>query len=390
MKRWIGMMLAMILCLSLCACGNVSTSFEKAVEKGDYAKAVELFQSEICFDPEKREQANHFLQQYLLDAIADFNSGKIDYDKACDAVDTAAWVGALSNDEISDTFYELSTLQESKAAYQAALSLLEDELYMDALYNFQCVAETDSNYKSAQEKITAILTDVLTELTKEVEDLSAKGEYRQALAAIDKVINVAGNSTEIETLRRKTVAKYTDYSLSQAEKAFAAGEDGKDYTAAAAIIVAAIDDVGEDARLTAALEEYESYAPVYLAELDYFDRDGAYSAGTGVKDNLGNEHQNYLRIYDYNSKSTYVTFYLGGKYSKFAGLCAPFFNDRANNKTTVFEIYGDDKLLFTSTALTKGVAPQEFSVDVTGVTYLKIVAKSDNTNAAIFDAVLTK
>ena len=393
MKRLISLVLAVILILSLCACGNVSTSFEKAIEKGDYAKALELFQSEICFDPEKNEQACQFLQQYLLQAVADFNSGKIDYDKACNAVDTAAWIGALSNAEISDTFYELSTLQESKAAYNAALSLLDDEMYMDALYNFQCVAETDSNYAAAQEKIASILSDVVADLTKEVDALCGKGEYRQALDAIENIVSIAGNSTEIETLRKKVVAKHIDYSLAKAEEAFATGTDGKDYIAAGAIIVATIDDVGEDARLTAALEEYQSYVPVYLAELDYYDKDGFYYSEDGGKDNLGNEHQNYVYLADGSSKELYVTYYLGGDYSTFSGVCALKFDNRTSDKTTVFEVYGDDKLLFTSNSMTKGVAPQEFSVNVSNTTYLKIVVKFDSPNTrstAIFDAVLTK
>lgn len=135
---------------------------------------------------------------------------------------------------------------------------------------------------------------------------------------------------------------------------------------------------------------------VYLNGMDYFDLRGSISTGGEKKDNLGNQYARSYELGGYGTVNTnlYATYYLGGNYSTFSGVCAVPFNNRDLDSSSYFEVYGDDVLLFTSDVMTHGSLIQPFSIDISGVTVLKISYPDGGgmlgSMSVIFDGVLTR
>ena len=95
----------------------------------------------------------------------------------------------------------------------------------------------------------------------------------------------------------------------------------------------------------------------------------------GVEDNLENLY--YSGVYFHDEYSNYAwggdhVFLTNGKYKSFKGTIALTADDKNTTGSSTVKIYGDDKLLYTSPKITKGVKPQKFNIDITGVNQLKI------------------
>jgi hypothetical protein len=93
---------------------------------------------------------------------------------------------------------------------------------------------------------------------------------------------------------------------------------------------------------------------------------------SGITDNIGNKHYKGVCFNRTMYTSGDIVYLLNQKYTNFKGIIALSEGSKSTDYTTVISIYGDDKLLYTSPKMKKGVYPEEFNVDVTGVVQLKI------------------
>ena len=121
-----------------------------------------------------------------------------------------------------------------------------------------------------------------------------------------------------------------------------------------------------------------------------------------VRDNMGNEYTYGIHI-DGNEKEEYFFGYWleSDTYTTFSGTVAcpeksKAISDYVYNTSTAytkyFEVYGDGVLLYTSPSMRYDFAPQHFSIDITGVTILKIVYPATvgpNEIATIYDGMLS-
>lgn len=204
--------------------------------------------------------------------------------------------------------------------------------------------------------------------------LSGCNVYLVRQGSSDRSANDYGNDTEtydfdsFPSISRKGPSdEEIEACLQQAEEAFS---NGKDYASAIRVITTAQNTLGEDERLTAALEEYQSYIPVYLNELDYIDKEGELFLESAPRDNYGNEYECALFVSNWGD--TYVTYYLSGNYTSLSGTCAISEDRKTFDGEMYFEIFGDGVLLYRSNTMVRGDAPYEFTVDISGVSKLTI------------------
>lgn len=112
---------------------------------------------------------------------------------------------------------------------------------------------------------------------------------------------------------------------------------------------------------------------VYLNDLDYFNMQAKLkmSKSTVVKDNLGNSYNISMKAQQGN-KTQWIEYIIDGQYSKFKGRLIVPYELRTTTYTGYIQVFGDDKLLYTSPTMTGGVEPVDFEVDITGVLKLKL------------------
>ena len=121
---------------------------------------------------------------------------------------------------------------------------------------------------------------------------------------------------------------------------------------------------------------------------------GELNKGTVVTDNMGNTYNKAIKVFSDEKSATYD---IGGKYSLLSGTVAVTKADQDNdfdrNKRGYIRIYGDGNLLWEDADLNTATKPYDMSVDITGVTDLKVEMSGFSVNlmmdcmAVIFDDV---
>jgi hypothetical protein len=87
----------------------------------------------------------------------------------------------------------------------------------------------------------------------------------------------------------------------------------------------------------------------------------------------------YARVIDCNINYNwlYTDYLLSKKYSRISGKFALSYYSNSTDYKATLNLYGDNKLLYTSPELTKGILPIDFDVNISGVEKLKIEINTD-------------
>lgn len=142
----------------------------------------------------------------------------------------------------------------------------------------------------------------------------------------------------------------------------------------------------------------EKYDRTYLIEdIDYLEKtDKTCYNQERITDNQGNEHfGRYVFTTDGTFYDGYISFQLDKKFKSFSGLAFLSYADRGDSSEVYIKVYGDDKLLYQTKDMKLGHIPDSFTIDITGVSILKISfepysSMNTCTYAYLTDAYLVK
>lgn len=192
MKRFIVLLSAMILCLTLAGCSG--SQYKKATElyeQGNYAEAGEIFSKLGNYEDSadkanecKYQEASALLQNSDYDAAKELFSALGDYGDSADKVKFCDYKKAeklLADgqfDEAKAIFkaisdYEDSADQVKECDYQKAEELFNQEKYEEALEIYETILE----YKTSKEQIITINNKFLYETYGDVIDLLDNGAW---------------------------------------------------------------------------------------------------------------------------------------------------------------------------------------------------------------------
>ncbi len=401
MKKRLALLLAVSLLLLLPACsgaGIVSSvnRLTSEVEAGNYVDAAEIYSSSIYGNTEREYQTKQMLQEMIAEAVNEYNGGGISYDQASNTITTIDRTGILSIGTVDNGNAELDTLRSSKAAFDSAESLFASGLYGEALENYLLVSERDTNYAAAQQKAEEAKGNLLDSMSTELDGYLAENDYDSALSLIQKTRRLLPGEATLDAKETEVEAKYLNWALEQAEETFAS----EGYEQAIRVITNVKNKLGDNERLTAALEEYQSYTPVWLNDLEYFDTatehggrlaDYQIRSYSDEKDNYGNTYRYAFCLNPgFMDERVSIRYHLGGNYSTFSGTCITPYDDRDSKISGYFEIYGDEVLLYTSPTMVSDSVPEPFSVDVSSVEFLKIMFSTADGFPLLCDGLLQK
>lgn len=109
-----------------------------------------------------------------------------------------------------------------------------------------------------------------------------------------------------------------------------------------------------------------------------------------ITDNLGKTYSNHYSIYSVQLvNNASIDFYIEKKFTKFLGTAFLSYDERDEYSDAKIYVYGDGKLLFQSTDLTEGCQPNNFEIDVTGVSKLTIEFENDSSSSSSTKGYLT-
>lgn len=376
MKRIAVIFILLILCLSTVGCqgGYNLSKFENLVKSGKYTEAMELYAQTAFGDMERENEMQGVLEKVAQQAIEDYLADAIPYEQAqtqLDSVEHVATEGSIIGDDILEAYNrQLTAANESKIAYDAAKNLLENKNYTAAMEQLQKVTENDCHYKEAQEQLTAAVQGYKTEITVKAKQEADAGNYDKAAQLITEGLKLISDDNELLTLQTTYRESYVKQILEKADKAFV--KPGKDYEKAIEMIKPAMQQFPQNAALQEKYQYYMQFEPVSLLDMKpYTYEREQYSTDSDVTDNMGNTYDKVLRLANgyHDISSTYA---INKQYNVLTGTVAVPDYYKGRTEAVHIKIYGDGKLLWEKNNITGSVKPFPFSVDITGVTDLKI------------------
>ncbi len=306
----------------------------------------------------------------LLTQAAQYADGD-NYESACSVIESAP--EKVKNDsrlsERLNTYKsEWATIILDQAAkyadegdYKTAISIIESGI--KSLPNSSELSLQLTAYKEADR--AQIKAKTLADSSAYVK----KGNYPEAIKTIKSSLIELGSDAELSSLLEKYQNEYRTLIIEQADTALKS--DG--YEAAIAKAKEGLAVLTNDAQLLSAIENYETYAPVWLTDLDYFSGSENPDYIQSQKDNMGNLHFNcytryFNRVYAINGRYTRIT---GSMYQSYEGRSQSAYS---MGESIYLEIYGDGSILF-SEYIEKGATgldPIDFEADISNINKLEI------------------
>lgn len=134
-----------------------------------------------------------------------------------------------------------------------------------------------------------------------------------------------------------------------------------------------------------------------LYELFEFNRSLTNSGvdwGWEITDNWGTTYSNSITLRSYHETKTqdelWSDYRINGRYSRIGGKVVLSGEAKNLAKGQYFAIYGDGELLYQSQPLTPECKPQEFNIDISGVTTLRIATNDPEEILWVVDCILYK
>jgi len=392
--------------------------FTASIEDGNFEAAAALYDESIAGNEEKEKKAETYINGIINDTTAAFDNKTLSYEEAKAKLDTIEGMGISDGTLLSEAYGHIDELNTSRTSFATAEELLAKKDYPAAVEKYRLVIKTDADYETAQKQITAALDAYRKDTLAKAEELAAGDDYEGAMTVLESGLLVLPDDSEIvkkiELIKSDRLGYIKDTALASAEASALSG----DYAAVFAALDQALRELPNDAdlinartnyentyvagvlsqavtafgteknfqgavklvndalavlpsnkALSDAKKEYESYTPVYLTTMDYFDYSGQLHM-----DDLGTMQDNFGTSYAHSlySDGGYITYLLNGSYSTLSLTVALPYDDRATDYHGDLRIYADDTLIYSSGNITSGSTVQPIVLDVTGVQQLKL------------------
>lgn len=416
----------------------------KAIQNKNFTYAVEVYEKNIQNNSKQEALFEDELKKILEEKKKGFINEKILYEEVREFLKIVKMFDIENVNLICENILEyVDKIDLSRKFYREAEEKFLEENYADAIKKYDKVDLEDSYYEKAKERQEEAIRLYKEKILSESEKNVQKEDYESALIIIENALELLSDDAELiekrnlyesrhkekivqetlsvaeaayqqqdyetalkalETGRKKYKAEeleqkfnqyykeYLENVISEAEEIFAESGHQK-----------AIDKLNEyyhifksEEQYLAVMNEYKALIPDKLSTLNIFEKNDNVKYDGCVKDRLENEYTDAFRLISKRwDTDGWFEYYINGKYTKMNGTIAHYYytGDYVSNGEICLEIYADNNLVYTSEWITTKTQPIEFSVDLTGVSYIKFkcVEKETSINvtgpALILDSV---
>lgn len=403
----------------------------RALDAGDYDSVVVIMEEDTSANESKA------LEDQLKERIANIKTGfkdeTIEYASAKMELDT---IKELNVDGVSSELSAVRTyvdqLNESRTNFSTAEFFYTTGNYAEAITDYRLVIEDDKNYTIAVEKLADAVNKYREEILTKAMEFADAEFYSDAIALLNEALKTIPNDTIItEQIRIYEKDNSEKLKADALETASNYAKDG-DYLNAFKSLTSIMKSQANDAELVSAYNKYcDQYAAQIIREVDVKvsekDFDGAISSlntalknlssnkvltdkleevkekrpisitslvtinsgywddwnSADAKDTFGNDYStacNYVKLQGYHLGSAnldhYIEHRLYGDYTSLTGSIVPH-SDSKEDRISYLQVYVDDELVYTSADIGRKTDLIDFSIDVTGAEYVKIVVYTE-------------
>mgnify|MGYP000220428570 CR=1 FL=1 len=415
--------------LLFCTGCSASSRVLDSIDKGNYITAGELYSKNVLGNYNLESEVHDGAYTRMDAAIDGYNQGEKTYEAEKAVLETIE----CDTSDVREKYNALDELSSSKNSYNFGNEYIANGDYENAIIQYGQVSSKDTNYDAAQlakadvagkfkeavlaeaaanvaasdyesalrtlqnasrilgsdpdltsyiEKYKIAYEDFEVEqLLQEASALGSQEKYGEAYQLLNNKQNEFSDRAEIESAVSEYKAKYKESMIKQAEAALI-GE--RDYHKAFSIMAQALIVLSDDSDFIEKQEYYSSFEPIWLGDVEpfleqdenvgFFGAEGHfYFRDDGVTDNVGNMYENYFyALRSLNGGTNSIVYRLDGNYDTLTGtIVVP---DYQKNRDNIgwYKIYCDNKLVFDSGKLGKGVLPIDVNISLTDVVELKI------------------
>lgn len=419
--------------LLFCTGCSASSRVLDSIDKGNYVAAGELYSKNVLGNYNLESEVHDGAYTRMDAAIDGYNQGEKTYEAAKAVLETIERSGICDAADVREKYNALDELASSKNSYNFGNEYIANGDYENAIIQYGQVSSEDTNYDAAQlakadaagkfkeavlaeaaanvavsdyesalrtlqnasrilgsdpdlnsyvEKYqTAYENFKVEQLLQEASALGSQEKYGEAYQLLNNKQSEFPERAEIESAVLEYKTKYKESMIKQAE-ATLIGE--RDYHKAFSIMAQALIVLPDESDFIEKQEYYSSFEPIWLGNIEpfmeqdenvgFFGAEGHfYFRDDGVTDNVGNTYENYFyALRSLNAGTNSIVYRLDGNYDTLTGtIVVP---DYQKNRDNIgwYKIYCDNKLVFDSGKLGKGVLPIDVNISLTDVVELKI------------------
>ena len=274
--------------------------FDRAVEASNYTQIIELLPE---VESGERDTAVPKMNNYAAETVRRYNSGEIKYNEAEKLIERLMQL-LPETQELKALENELEVLKASKDAFTSALTAETNDDKAEALRLLQLVAETDANYSTAQEHISAIRSEYRSDVIKEADALAAKKDFEAAYTILQESSAILGEDAEIQAkLAELTGAEKENYVVTLLDTAQELAKE-RDFIGAVQVLETAETD---DVRIGEQIESYKNqYREEFLTQAEVYAEVSNYEEAVltleSAKNFLGEDEILNQKIKEYTEK----------------------------------------------------------------------------------------
>lgn len=245
--------------------------------------------------------------------------------------------------------------------YAEAIDVLADaELEMSMLNDLTLL----------KEKRDEVCNKYLDNELLKVNDYILAQEFEEALAMLPSIQKVVGANTKLTEKEAEIIQLYENHMTDR----FYAELDKRDFTAATQVLAEAKGALPQSSAFAGLSDELAEYNPVSIYTMEpYLVGDKQLYVNSSVEDTMGNIYEKAYRVASKSDDGElYGVYDISNKYSVLTGVVAVANESKGGEGAGHIRIYGDGVLLWSDTNITSAVKPYEMSVNISGVTDLKI------------------
>lgn len=408
----------------------------KDLETGDYSDAISTYEVEVKDSPLQNMFANSLLKSYAEDVFTDFTKEKLEFEQACKILETLQQMGFKNAKEVYD---RVVAENQSNISYEQGITYYENGDYENAIKELSKIADGNSNYSDAQEKLKALYPQYVSSVSEKAKSFAESGDYVEALSLIsfaldilpkdgidtseltstkdayansykqqvmsestnllsaqkyaeaiemaNTALEVLSDDPEIKSLQSSCSSQYENYVINQIDQL----TETYKFSEAEKLLNEALEILPDNTQLTAKKAELETKKPTSLASQTLINNDGWNWNQGSPSDPFGNDYSNAsnycIVINAWGAQVHYGEFRIYKKFSKLTGTLSPY-TDMGENDAGYIQIYGDDNLLYTSPNITRKTDAFSINVDISNVDYLKIVVNGNYAKIILSDLML--
>lgn len=374
--------LIIALCIGISVMHNSDSYLYGLLDDGNVSKISELYVSNYSKNANKQSDFIDKIDTYAELRLSEYTDDSISYDDLMRKYNTIQNI--YDRFSIQDSNFEsklktVDSIKELKTLYEKGVAYLNQQNYTDAIDTFEELLDKSKNYPNALDKLNQAKDAYKQQLMTQADEKIKSNDYSGALEILEKGEEYFDNDTTFTSKIAEVKNNVKNTALSEAENAFST--DG--YQKAITIIETAISIVGENDDLTNALNKYNAYVPVNVADIEPSEtsKNNKVEKGETGTDNTNQTHKKNLYAFHrlYSQDDAYAVYPLMGKYDTLTFEAYRNNYNTSTDESITIRIFGDNTEL-QSIVIDKAFVPNQYHIDISGIQKLKIVFESYDTN----------